>query len=100
MDRPDTFHIMMEDPSPYYSPTVATVPAGLHIQWNNKPATVHTLTHTDCLTTRDCAFDSGSVPPGKSFALSFSEPGIYPYFCRLHPIMRGTIVVTGLENGE
>ncbi len=92
-EAPDTYHIMMEQPAPYYSPGVASVPAGYRIQWNNITATAHTVTHDDCLTEKSCAFDSGSVAPGKSFTLSILEPGRYPYYCRLHPIMRGTIMI-------
>jgi plastocyanin len=87
------YHITMVQPAPYYSPFMATVPSGYDIQWDNKTATAHTVTHDDCLTENDCAFDSGSVASGKSFTLSFLAPGKYPYFCRLHPIMRGTLIV-------
>ena len=88
-----TYHITMKQPAPYYSPVVATVPAGYRIQWNNKTATAHTVTHNGCLTGEACVFDSGSVAPGHSFSLSLLQPGTYSYYCRLHPIMRGTITV-------
>ena len=67
--------------------------SGYRIQWNNRTATAHTVTHDESLTEKGCAFDSGPVAPGKSVTLSFLEPGIYPYYCRLHPIMRGTMIV-------
>jgi len=88
-----TYHIAMEQPAPYYSPIVATIPAGYRIQWNNKTATAHTVTHEGCLTGDACVFDSGSVAPGNSFSLSLLQPGTYSYYCRLHPIMRGVITV-------
>ena len=92
-DGSGTFHITMEQPAPYYSPLVATVPAGSRIQWKNETATAHTVTHDGCLAGQVCAFDSGSVAPGNSFSMSFLPPGTYSYYCRLHPIMRGTIMV-------
>ena len=92
-DGSETYHITMEQPAPYYSPVVATVQAGYRIQWNNKTATAHTVTHDACLTAEACAFDSGLVAPGNSFSLSLLQPGTYSYYCRLHPIMRGTITV-------
>ncbi len=96
-----TYHITMEQPAPYYTPIVATVPAGSRIQWNNETATAHTVTHDGCLTGQACAFDSGSVAPGNSFSLSLLQPGTYPYYCRLHPIMRGAItVIEAKGNGE
>lgn len=92
-DGSGPYHITMEGTAPYYTPVVATVPAGYSIQWDNRTGTVHTVTHDACLTEKACAFDSGSVASGKSFTLSFLPPGKYPYFCRLHPIMRGTLIV-------
>lgn len=88
-----TYHITMEGAAPYYTPVVATVPAGYQIQWNNKTATTHSVTHDGCLTGEACAFDSGAVASGNSFSLSLLQPGTYPYYCRLHPIMRGAIIV-------
>ncbi len=87
------YHIAMGGLALYYTPELATVPVGNPIQWDNQTATDHTVTHDGCLTKKTCAFDSGSVLPGKSFTLSFLQPGTYPYYCRLHPIMRGTITV-------
>ncbi len=92
-DESGTYHISMEQPAPYYTPVVATIPAGYRIQWNNKTATAHTVTHDECLTEKACVFDSGSVAPGNSFSLSPLQPGTYAYYCRLHPIMRGVITV-------
>ena len=100
-ERSEPYHIMMEQPAPYYSPVVASVPAGSRIQWNNETATTHTVTHDDCLTKKTCLFDSGSVAPRESFSLSLLQPGTYPYYCRLHPIMRGAIIVIEPKvNGE
>ena len=42
-------------------------------------------------------FDSGlSTPlmPGKTFSHRFTRAGEFPYFCRLHPAMAGTVTVT------
>ncbi len=34
-------------------------------------------------------------PPVSSFTVTFEEPGIYPYFCAIHPWMTGQVVVLG-----
>ena len=91
-DAPSTYHITMNQAVPSFSPVVASVQVGYRIQWNNT-ATAHTVTHDDCLTKKACVFDSGSVAPMERFSLSLLQPGIYHYYCRLHPIMRGTIMV-------
>lgn len=87
------YHIAMGGLAPYYTPELAIVLVGFPIQWDNQTATNHTVTHDGCLGGESCAFDSGSVSPGNSFSLKSLHPGTYPYYCRLHPIMRGTITI-------
>ncbi|MCA1666498.1 MAG: hypothetical protein LC793_03685 [Thermomicrobia bacterium] len=40
------------------------------------------------------AFSSGLLQPGQRWSYTFTTPGVYPYFCSLHPGMDGTITVT------
>lgn len=37
--------------------------------------------------------NSGMLEPGKSFTVTFTLSGAYPYYCILHPLMTGTVVV-------
>jgi Cu+-exporting ATPase len=39
-------------------------------------------------------FNSGLLQPGQRWSYTFTTPGIYHYFCSLHPGMDGTIIVT------
>jgi hypothetical protein len=34
-------------------------------------------------------------PPVSSFTVVFEEPGVYPYFCAIHPWMLGQVIVRG-----
>jgi plastocyanin len=34
-------------------------------------------------------------PPISSFTVAFEEPGVYPYFCAIHPWMSGQVIVRG-----
>ena len=34
-------------------------------------------------------------PPVSSFTVAFEEPGVYPYFCAIHPWMSGQVIVSG-----
>ena len=87
--------IVIDSGSPYFVPKSATVSTGSPIRWDNPTPTEHTITHTGCLEDGEgCAFDSGILLPNNSFTLPGLAPGRYPYLCRVHPIMRGTIIVT------
>jgi plastocyanin len=48
------------------------------------------VTHT---ATRDGAFDTGRIKPGKSVAVRFKQKGTFAYHCEIHPLMHGKIVV-------
>jgi plastocyanin len=88
------FHIIIDSAAPYYEPVSATVSAGASIRWSNPTPSFHTVTHVGCLTEyRACLFDSGSLAPRDSFTIPGLAPGRYPYECRLHPIMRGLLIV-------
>jgi plastocyanin len=49
------------------------------------------LSHT--ATSDDEVFDSGNLSEGDEFSFTFDEAGTFPYFCQVHPTMRGTIIV-------
>ena len=94
------FRIQMESWSPYFAPVAATVTAGSPVRWENPTGTHHTITHDGCRGTGACAFDSGAIGPDSVFELSGLPPGLYPYHCTLHPIMRGTLVVVDAQHAS
>lgn len=79
-----------------YNPQIVIVKAGFPIVWKNEDETVHTvISGTLGFNNKmfaDGKFDSGTFAPGSTFELSLQE-GEYDYFCKLHPWLRGTIVV-------
>ena len=36
---------------------------------------------------------SGMLEPGKDYSITFTKSGAFPYYCILHPLMTGTVVV-------
>jgi plastocyanin len=45
------------------------------------------------LTGRALELNSGGIGPGSSYGHTFSTAGSYSYFCAIHPVMRGTVIV-------
>ncbi len=88
------FEITIENGSPYFFPPVATITTGTPIRWDNPTPTEHTITHDGCITDGPCVFDSGTMPPDGRYTVPSLPPGHYPYHCRIHPIMRGTLTIT------
>ena len=86
--------IAFQSSAPYYEPQVAVVPMGTPIRWVNATASPHSVRHDECIDEEPCPFQSIAIPPDSSFVIAPLPPGRYAYHCELHPIMRGTLLVT------
>ena len=87
------FGIAIDSSSPYFMPKAATIAPHAPIRWENTTGSHHTITHEGCERGGVCVFDSGMLGPDRSYELPGLPPGTYPYSCRLHPIMRGILLV-------
>ena len=79
-----------------FTPAVLTVAAGSLVIFSNSTATPHTATGV-----------AGSLEPlcgvatlafGAICTNRFMTPGVYPFFCNIHPSMTGTVVVVRHTN--
>lgn len=70
-----------------YQPDPVTIEAGGKVIWINRDSAPHTATADDG------SFDTGTLEEGKLKSESFKDAGNYPYFCEIHPDMRGTVEV-------
>lgn len=69
-----------------FNPVTLQVNVGDNIEWLNKDDETHTV-----------SFENGDVDErlltGMSFTHKFTEKGEFRYFCRIHPEMRGSVLV-------
>ena len=56
--------------------------------WLNNDTDVHSI-----VSTGDLFASGGTFAPGETYAVTFTEPGVYAYTCGVHPFMEGTITV-------
>ena len=70
-----------------YIPSTLTVPAGTAVTWINHDDDVHTVTSTAEV------FHSPGIDTDETFTYTFTQPGTYEYFCKVHSLMKGQIVV-------
>ena len=88
----------------WYSPPQMLITEGDTITWYNDDRESHTVTSGESsgrygwmsnrdFGTPDGIFDSGNFAPGESWSYKFEEPGIFQYFCIIHPWMEGVVVV-------
>ena len=64
-----------------------TVPAGTTVTWLNRDEDVHTVVSTTL------AFKSAGLETDEAYSYKFTKPGVYEYFCTLHPLMTGKVIV-------
>jgi plastocyanin len=72
-----------------FSPANVTIAAGEAVQWTNTTSGSHQIVSDTG------NFASSTLTPGESFAFTFKAAGKYAYHDGLHPLLKGTVTVTG-----
>jgi len=75
-----------------YIPSKITIKPGETVYWKNQDAAFHSVT-SGFYGDPDGLFDSALLDPEDIFSYTFTEEGIYDYYCTLHPWMKGIILV-------
>ena len=69
-----------------FSPATVSIKVGESVTWQNFSGTQHT-------TTSDQLDWDQTVDSGLSFTHTFTTAGLFPYHCKIHAAMQGTVVV-------
>lgn len=77
-----------------FLPKTLSVKAGATVTWTNRDDLPHNVVSTEK------KFSSPILDTDQNFSFTFQEPGSYPYFCKLHPMMTGAIVVEKPASGK
>jgi len=72
-----------------FTPATLRVAVGTRVVFTNRDDIPHTVVND----AQPPAFKSKALDTDDSFAFTFDKPGEYPYFCGLHPHMKGLVVV-------
>jgi plastocyanin len=73
-----------------YAPARVDVLAGDTVRWTNNSVRVHSVAADDG------GWASGRLVPSDSFTRTFDAPANVPFYCTLHPYMRGEVDVHNL----
>lgn len=68
-----------------YHPPTLRVGVGTKVVFANESGITHTATGR--------GFDTGGIAAGRSVAVRFAHKGTFAYHCKIHPFMKGKIVV-------
>jgi len=69
-----------------FHPRTLDIAKGTRVAFSNSSGTAHTATDAG-------AFDTGTIKPGHSVTVRFTQKGTFSYHCEIHPFMHGKIVV-------
>jgi plastocyanin len=70
-----------------FTPATLNVKPGAVVAWTNEDDIPHSIVAADG------KFHSRALDTGDAFSFTLTEPGVYDYYCGLHPHMKGTIIV-------
>lgn len=81
-----------------FSPRLLTIRAGTTVIWYQEGPASHTVTSgsdntATGATSADKKFSSGTLKAGSNFSFTFTTPGVYNYFCSLHPKQMSALIV-------
>jgi plastocyanin len=72
-----------------FEPATITAKVGDTVTWTNNDTTGHTATVES-----DQACTTETLASGASGGIVFNTAGSYPYICKIHPTMKGTVEVS------
>ncbi len=70
-----------------FTPKSLTVKVGASVTWVNQDDIPHNVVSTEK------KFSSPVLDTDQNFSFTFQEPGSYPYYCKIHPMMTGAVKV-------
>jgi plastocyanin len=72
-----------------FNPKIVSLAAGSKLTWRNRDDVPHKIQSADNRFVGSPLLDTKGV-----YAVGFPDSGEFPYFCSLHPVMQGRVVVT------
>lgn len=69
-----------------FKPGALTVKRGARVAFANTSNTAHTAT-------KGGSFDTKRIAPGKTKTVQFNQRGTFAYHCKIHPFMKGKVIV-------
>ena len=70
-----------------FTPKEITVSKGTTVTWINHDDVPHTVVSSDK------KFKSRALDTDEKYSFTFSDSGTYGYFCSVHPVMTGKVIV-------
>jgi plastocyanin len=80
-----------------FEPSVLKIKVGDTVKWINEDDRGHPVASIPGQGTNDKELFSPSIAPGGAWSHTFKKAGEYPYFCYIHYVMMGVVIVEEAE---
>ena len=70
-----------------FGPSTLTIAPGTTVTWVNEDESPHTIAE------KGKTFRSAALDTNDRFSYTFAQPGEFTYYCTMHPMMVGKIIV-------
>jgi plastocyanin len=74
-----------------FVPSILEIKQGQTAVWENNDSTIHSLVGGSKDSGSSGNFQSGIMMPGGTYSFTLTSSGIFPYYCEIHPWMKGVI---------
>jgi plastocyanin len=78
----------------FYLPLNLEIIRGTTVTWQNQDSIQHDIQSIDSNGNIVPLFNSGLLKTGDTFSYKFDKPGVYHYFCTIHPWRIGAVTVS------
>ena len=89
-----------EETNQCYIPYKIMIHPGDEVVWSNDDIAAHTVTSGTPTSGPDGNFDSSLFMAATTFSHMFDSEGTFPYFCMVHPWMKGSVIVSSSGNSQ
>lgn len=80
-----------------FEPALLKIKTGDSVKWTNEDDRRHPIAGIPGQGTNDKELFSQPIPPGGSWTHTFKKAGEFPYFCYIHYVMMGAVIVEEIE---
>lgn len=80
-----------------FEPALLKIKVGDSVKWINDDDRRHPIASIPGQGTNDKELFSPIMPPGGSWSHTFIKAGEYPYFCYIHRVMMGAVIVEEVD---
>ncbi|MBI5192967.1 MAG: cupredoxin domain-containing protein [Nitrospirae bacterium] len=96
--KPVVYEVHIPKAADKFDPALLKIKVGETVKWINEDERSHPIASIPGKGTNDKELFTTPIPPGKSWSHEFTKAGEYPYFCYIHYVMMGAVIVE--EQGQ